>query len=478
MDKKIITRFAPSPTGFLHVGGLRTALYNYLFAKSQNGDFLLRIEDTDQTRKVEGATENLQKVLEKFGLKWDNNPPMIQSERISIYKKFADQLISENKAYYCFCTPERLDEMRKDQQSRGLAPLYDGTCSRLTDEEISSKLNNGIAHVIRFKMPKDGQTVVSDIVRGDVNFKNNLIDDQVILKSDGFPTYHLASVVDDHELKITHVIRGEEWLPSTPKHIALYQAFSWEIPEFAHLPLLLNEDKSKLSKRQGDVAVEDFLAKGYLPEALLNFVLLLGWNPKTDQEIFSFEEMIASFDIDKINKSGAVFNVQKLDWLNSHYIKEKPHEELVKLTIPFLKNEFLLINDEHTSKVIEVEKSRIAKLSDITENISFFFKQPEYNAEDLIWKKSDVQNTIKYLKAIAELLKKHEDKWDTETLENTVKSFIEVNGWKNGDVLWPLRFCLSGKKASPSPFEITAILGKEETLTRINNAINKLEKSH
>ena len=280
MPKSIKTRFAPSPTGWLHVGGLRTALYAYLFAKHNKGEFLLRIEDTDQERKVKGAVENLQEMLKIFRLNWDNEKPMIQSERISVYQKYAEDLIKKDKAYYCFCSKERLDNLRKAQQQKGLPPMYDGHCRDISLQEISDKKLKE-AYVIRFKMPRTGQTEFSDIIRGKVKFDNRLLDDPIILKSDGFPTYHLANVVDDHEMKISHVIRGEEWLPSAPKHLLIYQAFNWPSPEFAHLPLLLNKDKSKLSKRQGDVAVEDYLKKGYLPEALLNFVLLLGWNPKT-----------------------------------------------------------------------------------------------------------------------------------------------------------------------------------------------------
>src|SRR3989344_101310 len=289
MPKSIKTRFAPSPTGWLHVGGLRTALYAYLFAKHNKGEFLLRIEDTDQERKVKGAVENLQEMLKIFRLNWDNEKPMIQSERISVYQKYAEDLIKKDKAYYCFCSKERLDNLRKAQQQKGLPPMYDGHCRDISLQEISDKKLKE-AYVIRFKMPRTGQTEFSDIIRGKVKFDNRLLDDPIILKSDGFPTYHLANVVDDHEMKVTHVIRGEEWLPSTPKHILLYRAFGWQQPQFAHLPLLLNPDKSKLSKRQGNVAVEDYLKKGYLPESLLNFVLLLGWNPKTEQEIFTIEE--------------------------------------------------------------------------------------------------------------------------------------------------------------------------------------------
>ena len=336
MSKKIITRFPPSPTGYLHVGSLRTALYNYLFSKKNKGKFYLRIEDTDQKRKIEGAEENLKKILKEFNINWDNKKVMIQSERINIYKEYAEKLVASDNAYYCFCPKERLDDLRKNQQQKNLPPIYDRYCLNLSKNEIEkNKIQKKF--VIRFKVKTNGITEIKDLVREKVNFDNKILDDPIIIKSDGFPTYHLASVIDDHEMGITHIIRGEEWLPSVPKHIMLYKAFGWNIPEFAHLPLLLNPDRSKLSKRQGDVAVEDYLKKGYLKETLLNFVLLLGWNPGNEKEIFSLNEMIKEFSLEKVHKSGAIFNVQKLDWLNSEYIKKLNPTEFKKLATPFFK---------------------------------------------------------------------------------------------------------------------------------------------
>ncbi|MFA5021971.1 MAG: glutamate--tRNA ligase [Patescibacteria group bacterium] len=475
MTKKIITRFSPSPTGFLHIGGLRTALYGYLFAKKNNGQFLLRIEDTDQSRKVEGATEGLQIVLKKFGLNWDNKKPMIQSERLDVYKKYAEQLVGAGKAYYCFCTPERLEQLRQVQTARKLPPMYDGKCCNLAAKLAEKQIADGRPYVIRFKMPKTGITEFTDLIRGKVSFANNTLDDQIILKSDGFPTYHLASVVDDHEMAISHVIRGEEWLPSTPKHILLYQAFGWAIPEFAHLPLLLNSDRSKLSKRQGDVAVEDYLQKGYLPQALLNFVLLLGWNPGTDQEIFSFSEMIKAFSLDKVNKSGAVFNVQKLDWLNGHYLREKSDAELAKLCQPYFAAAGIQTDLKALEKIVSTEKDRIKKLEDIVPNTQFFFIQPKYEADLLLWKKLTKNEVADNLKSLKEKLSEITDrKWQIKNLEKEIKELIAKKGIGTGDMLWPMRVALSGLKNSPGPFEITWALGKKESLNRIELAINNL----
>jgi len=508
--KKVTTRFAPSPTGFLHVGGLRTALYNYLYAKKHRGKFLLRIEDTDQSRKVEGATENLIKSLKEFGIEPDNKEPVVQSTRLKLYKQAADRLIEENKAYYCFCSKERLEKLRQDQEKNKQAPMYDGLCQKLSAEEVKNNLKSQ-KHTVRFAMPKDGETIFKDLVRGEVKFQNKLIDDQVLLKSDGFPTYHLASVVDDNEMKVTHVIRGEEWLSSTPKHILIYQALGFKIPEFAHLPLLLNQDKSKLSKRQGDVGVEDFLKQGYLPNALLNFILLLGWNPGTTQEIFNLKEMIKNFSIEKVNKAGAIFNTEKLDWLNGQYIRQTPAEELSKLAIPALinsgqlipqfdssevspdltgylgktiiekfkiKNSRRVLSFEDLTKIISIHQDKIKKIDEIPQEIEYVFSENKYDPKILIWKKTSAQNTADNLKNLSVLLNDVDElKWKVENLENEIKKFIADNNFSNGDILFPLRAALTGKPASPGPFEVASILGKATSLTRIKKAINLLEKN-
>lgn len=508
--KKIITRFAPSPTGFLHVGGLRTALYNYIYAKKNKGKFLLRIEDTDQARKVEGAAENLQKMLQIFGLTPDNAQPIIQSQRLELYSQAAEKLIKEGKAYYCFCTKDRLEQLRQDQEKNKQAPRYDGRCKHLSTEEVSKKIEAGDQHVIRFIIPESGQTKFTDLVRGEVSFDNQLIDDQVIIKSDGFPTYHLASVVDDNDMKVTHVIRGEEWLSSTPKHILLYQSLGLKPPQYSHLPLLLNPDKSKLSKRQGDVATEDFLTQGYLPEALLNFILLLGWNPGTEQEIFSMKEMIKEFDLNKVNKAGAIFNTEKLDWLNGQYIRKMSAEHLTKMAIPgFIKARLLTpefstgeANDDLTgylgktivenfkvtissqpigfnqiTKIVKIHQDKIKKISDLNEEIKYIFELDSYLPEILIWKKSSTEQTISNLNKLLTTLKEiKEPNWNELELEATVKNFIATNNYGNGDILFPMRAALTGKKASPGPFEVSSLLGKKESLARIEKAIYLLEK--
>ncbi len=332
-------RFAPSPTGYLHIGGLRTALYNYLFAKNQNGKLILRIEDTDRKRFVEGAVENLIDTLNWAGISFDEGPemsgeytPYLQSERLHIYKELVEKLVLEQKAYYCFCTPERLEQLRTEQQKLKLPQAkYDKRCLHLTKSEITDKLNSNLPYVIRLNIQPDKKVIFNDVIRETVEFDTNNIDDQVLLKSDGYPTYHLANVVDDHLMGITHVIRGEEWLSSTPKHVILYNYFGWEIPIFAHLPLLLNPDKSKLSKRQGDVAVEDYREKGYLKEALINFVALLGWNYGDDKEFYEMNELIEKFSLGRVHKAGAIFNLEKLNWLNYEHLRKKPDSEVLEM---------------------------------------------------------------------------------------------------------------------------------------------------
>ncbi len=508
--KKVITRFAPSPTGFLHVGNLRTALYNYLLAKKHHGKFLLRIEDTDQARKVEGAAENLQLILKKFGLTPDNNSkPLIQSARLAMYQVAAQKLIKETKAYYCFCTKDRLDQLKQEQEKNHQPPRYDRHCRNLSQSEIAAQLTTGTPHVVRFVMPDIGQTTFTDLIRGPVSFENSLIDDQIIIKSDGFPTYHLASVVDDHDMKVTHVIRGEDWLSSTPKHLLLYQALGYQPPKFAHLPLLLNADKSKLSKRQGDVTAEGFLSQGYLPEALLNFILLLGWNPGTDQEIFNLKEMINQFSLEKVNKSGAVFNVQKLDWLNGHYIRAAQAEKITELAIPYLiqsgmiKPEFKAadvnqnvtgylgttinqiyttadnqaISGEQLAAIVDNHRDKLKKMSDIVAEVDYIFQDLPYQTDILLWKKTTPAVAMTNLVKLIELLNQVDPAdWQAVTLEGKVKQFITANGFGNGDILFPMRAAITGKSTSPGPLVAAELLGKDKTLVRLSVAIEKLKK--
>jgi glutamyl-tRNA synthetase len=532
----IKTRFAPSPTGYLHVGGLRTALYCYLFAKKNSGKFALRIEDTDQERFVPGALENLIDTLHWIGITYDEGPerkdpndknseiiekgpvgPYIQSKRTQIYKEQVQKLIDSGHAYHCFCTKERLDEMRERQTAQKLAPMYDRKCLDLPQSEIEEKIKAGEKFVIRQKMPYE-TLKFKDLIRGNVQFDGKTIDDQVLIKSDGFPTYHLANVVDDHFMEITHVIRGEEWLPSTPKHVALYKAFGWNAPEFAHLPLLLNADRSKLSKRQGDVAVEDYIKKAYLREAIINFVVFLGWNPGSgeEQEIFSMEELEKAFSIEKVHKSGAIFNLEKLDWFNWRWKKRFFNEELEKLakeieptvviteprkgqftyTFSDQKNEekfqknrcekLLKICDNFSIKdypdneklmkaLLTVEEKILREPKDIKEHINFYFTPQEYSKELLTHAKMgvDLGQAMISLKAGKEDLEKLSD-WNQKTLQETLMQTVTRLGVKNGQLLWPLRAALSGLEFSPGVFELAWVLGKEETLKRIETAVNKI----
>lgn len=491
---KIRTRFAPSPTGYLHVGSLRTALYSYLFAKQNNGKFILRIEDTDQTRTVEGARENLLNSLQWAGLAPDEGiinkrgkisekgrfGPYMQSKRIKIYQKYAQKLVENGQAYYCFCSAQRLETLRHQQEQNKQPTRYDWHCRHLTEEEIKQKLKAKQPHVIRMKVPENQELEFTDWVRGRLAFNTKDIDDQIIIKSDGYPTYHLASVVDDHSMGISHVIRGEEWLSSTPKHILLYLAFTWPAPEFVHLPLLLNPDKSKLSKRQGDVAVEDYRRRGYLPQALINFVALLGWNPGTDQEIFSLNELIKRFDLTKINKSGAVFDLKKLDWMNGQYLKKMPLAEFAKLAKPFLKEKFTDFDFSAKAKslnaVLALEQERIDRLDQIGEESVFFFNnQLSYHPQLLVWKKSSAQVTKQNLKLLAEQLADcPQTQWTAPKLEARIKKMITDRNLTNGEVLWPMRVALTGQEKSPPPFAVAAILGRQETIERLAAAIKKI----
>lgn len=507
----IRVRFAPSPTGFMHVGNFRGALYNYLFAKKNSGVFILKIEDTDQKRFVEGAVESLIKALDWAELFRDegvftsveikddtttvigskNYPgvmevgeygPYIQSEKLETYKQYAQKLIENNRAYYCFCDSKRLESMRQEQIAKKHPPIYDRHClENLSADEIQKNLESKKPYVIRLKIPKDETMVFSDIIRGEVKFNTNLIDDQVLLKSDGFPTYHLANVIDDHDMRITHVIRGEEWLPSVSKHLLLYRYFGWETPQFAHLPLLLNMDRAKLSKRQSDVAVEDYVKKGYLKEAIINFTALLGWHPGEGetQELFTLEELVKKFDLAHVHKAGAVFDVKKLDWINSQYIKKLSIDDLYDRALEFLEQKEFYQNaspekksTEYIKKVLAIEQERLVKLSEAGEQNQFFFKDPEYDKYLLKWKNASDEDTKKYLSKALETLEKIEEKnWDIENLKNIL---MEAAGEKRGELLWPLRASLTGESKSPSPFETAWVLGKEESLKRIKVALEKL----
>ncbi|MCK4655229.1 MAG: glutamate--tRNA ligase [Candidatus Cloacimonetes bacterium] len=478
MSNEIRVRFAPSPTGYLHMGSLRTALYNYLYAKKTGGKFILRIEDTDQTRYIEGAVENLLNTLKSIGLEYDEGPekggdygPYFQSQRTEIYRKYSNELIEKDAAYYCFCTPDELEKMRKEQIAQGIDARYDGRCRKLSKEEIEENLAKGKPYVIRENLPKEGEIVFYDIVRDRVAIKWETVDDQVLIKSDGFPTYHLANVVDDHLMKITHIIRGEEWLSSVPKHLFLYNAFGWKPPKMCHLPLLLNPDKSKLSKRQGDVAVEDFLAKGYLPEALLNFVALLGWHSKSDEELYSLEKLEQEFSLKRISKSGAVFDIEKLNWMNGHYLRELELGYIsIKARPYFIKAGFEIRDEEQYLQIIDVARNRISILSEVTEISKPFFIEPDFNEEDkmLITEENSQKLYFFWFENLKEI-----ETISVEAVNNLLQRSTEELGIKGKDLYFPLRLALFGSVHGPEFPAIINILGKDETLKRLNNVIKQ-----
>ncbi len=517
--KSVRVRYAPSPTGYLHIGGLRTALYNYLFAKRYKGTFILRIEDTDQARFVEGSIENLVRSLAICGLTTDegvmldadghaiekgSHGPYTQSKRLALYAEHAHRLVSMGAAYYCVCTSERLEEMRAKQMAEKLPTMYDKHCRTLAITR--DVFEASAAKTIRLAVPSDRTVTFHDLIRGQVSFNTSQIDDQVLLKSDGFPTYHLAVVVDDHLMDISHVIRGEEWLPSTPKHVLLYEAFGWTAPDFAHLPLLLNSDRSKLSKRQGDVAVEDYLKKGYLPEALVNFVALLGWNPTADREVYQIAELVDGFDLTKVNMSGAVVNFEKLDWINGMYIREKTPKELVDLALPYLIAAGLVVErtENHEGQktvklyaphagsvikeemdrawlmqVLDLERERLKRLDEVSHGVEYFFKVMDFPTGMLSWKDMTATQVGERLTFLVQLLQGvPEEQWKSVELEALIKEAITKEGLRTGECLWPMRVALSGREASPPPFDIAGILGKKETLHRLTHAITRLQQSH
>lgn len=488
MDKKIRTRFAPSPTGFLHIGGLRTALYSYLIARKLGGENILRIEDTDQKREVEGASEKLVEILNWAGIYFDEGPhkkgkygPYVQSQRLEIYQKHINDLLDKGGAYRCFCSSERLDKMREEQREKKEAPRYDRKCRDLSEEEIKKKLENKENFVIRQALPKEGRVVVKDTLRGDIEFDTKDLDDHVLVKSNGVPTYQFASIVDDCLMKISHVVRGEEWISSFPKNVLLYQAFGWEAPEFIHLPLILNKEGGKLSKRHNDVAVENYRDAGYLPEALINFVALLGWHPKEDEEIINLEEIIKKFEIKDLKISPAVFDTEKLDYFNGYYIRQMDLEDLTQKCKPYLE-EFISKSsdpskktDDYLKKVVSLGQERLKKIADIEDLSHFFFVEDlDYDENLLVWKKLSLEEVRNNLEEIIKVLEKiDENDWKTETLEEKIIAYIKEKEVKVGDYLWPMRVALTGEQKSPGPFEVAWVLGKKISLERIKKAIKK-----
>lgn len=480
MTDTVRTRFAPSPTGYLHVGGLRTALFNFLFARHHGGQFILRIEDTDRSRFVEGAAEKLMASLRWAGLEYDEGPdrpgdvgPYVQSERLSLYQAHVQRLIDGGHAYYCFCTAEELDAMRERQIAQGQPPRYDGTWRDRSEAEVRKNMEAGIPHVVRMKMPLDGETAFTDLVRGPVSFQNGLIDDQVIQKSDGYPTYHLANVVDDHYMGITHVIRGEEWLPSTPKHLQLYRMFGWEAPRMAHLSLLLNPDRSKLSKRQGDVAVEDYIEKGFLPEALVNFVALLGWSPGSEEEFFTLEELVEQFDIERVNKAGAVFDFDKLAWMNGNYIRRLPEDDLVAFLTPFLETGGADVSDpERTRKIIQAVYQGVEKGPDVVDRAALFFQDDMVITDEAALAHLEGGDVATVLTAFLDKVRAL-DSLDSETFRQTMKAVQKETGIK-GAALWkPVRVAITGVESGPELPLVIDIFGKEKVCRVVETVLDR-----
>lgn len=479
---RIRTRYAPSPTGRMHVGNLRTALYAYLIAKHEGGDFLLRIEDTDQGREVEGAVEIIRRTLIDTGLFWDEGPdkpgdcgPYVQSERVKagIYRKYAEELLEKGEAYYCFCTKERLEGLKTVVNGEEILH-YDKHCLSLSPEEVQEKLASGIPYVIRQNNPRSGKTVFHDELYGDVEVENSELDDMVLIKSDGFPTYNFANVVDDHLMRISHVVRGNEYLSSSPKYNRLYEAFGWEVPKYVHCPLITDEQHRKLSKRSGHSSFEDLIEQGFVEEAVLNFVALLGWSPVGEQEIMSLPELVKSFDYKRISKSPAVFDMGKLRWMNSEYIKAMDFERYYKRALPFLRE--TIRRDLDLRRIAEMVKSRIEIFPDIPQQVDFFETLPEYSTElyENRKTKNDTENSLKLLREVLPLLEKQED-FSNDALFSLLSAFGKERGYKTGFIMWPIRIALSGRKMTPAgATEILSVLGKEESLSRLRDGIRRL----
>ena len=476
------TRFAPSPTGRMHVGNLRTALYAYLIAKHEGGKFMLRIEDTDQERFMEGALDIIYRTLAETGLVHDEGPdkdggvgPYVQSERQAqgLYMKYAKKLIEQGDAYYCFCDKERLESLKTEVAGKEIT-VYDKHCLHLSKEEIEANLAAGKPYVIRINMPTEGTTTFHDELYGDITVENNELDDMILIKSDGYPTYNFANVIDDHLMGITHVVRGNEYLSSAPKYNRLYEAFGWEIPKYIHCPLITNEDHQKLSKRCGHSSYEDLLDQGFLTEAIVNFVALLGWSPSSDNEIFSLEELVKEFDYHRISKSPAVFDMVKLRWMNGEYMKKMDDEKFYEMALPYLKE--VITKDLDFHKIAAMVKTRIEVFPDIKDHVDFFEKVPEYETSMYVHKKmkTNEETSLQVLREVQPLLEAQED-FSNDALFEMLSAYAKEHGYKVGYVMWPIRTALSGKQMTPAgATEILEVLGKEESLVRIQAAIDKL----
>ena len=486
MSKKVRTRFAPSPTGRMHVGNLRTALYAYLIAKHEGGDFLLRVEDTDQERFVEGALDIIYRTMEKTGLIHDEGPdkdggygPYVQSERNAsgLYLKYAKQLVEQGDAYYCFCDKERLESLKTQVSEGGVEiSVYDKHCLSLSKEEVEANLAAGKPWVIRLNVPNEGETTFHDEIYGDITVPNAELDDMILIKSDGFPTYNFANVIDDHLMEISHVVRGNEYLSSAPKYNRLYEAFGWEVPVYVHCPLITDENHKKLSKRCGHSSYEDLIEQGYVSEAVVNYVALLGWCPTDNREIFSLEELVEAFDYHHMSKSPAVFDTVKLKWMNGEYLKAMDFDKFYALAEPYLKE--AVTKDYDLKKIATLVKTRIEILPEIKEQVDFFEELPDYDIALYTHKKmkTDPEKSLALLNEVLPVLEAQED-FSNDALFETLKTFATEKGYKVGYVMWPLRTAVSGKQMTPAgATEIMEIIGKEETLKRVRAAIEKLEK--
>ena len=482
--KKVRTRFAPSPTGYMHIGNLRTALFTYLIAKQNDGDFILRIEDTDQERYVEGAVDVIYKTLKDVGLNWDEGPdvggpvgPYIQSERMGMFKKYAVELVEKREAYYCFCDKERLEEVKAIQEASGIMPMYDRHCRNLSKEEVQAKLDAGVPYVIRQKVPLEGEVTFHDALYGDITVDCSTLDDQILIKTDGMPTYNFANVVDDHLMGISHVVRGNEYLASAPKYNLLYKAFGWEIPEYIHVEHIMKDKQHKLSKRDGDASYEDLMQKGYLKEAVINYIALLGWAPKGENEIFSLEELVKEFDIQGLSKSPAIFDPMKLKAINGKYIKALTPEKFAEYAIPYIK-ETVKREDVDLMEITSLLQARTELFTEIPESVDFVDTLPDYDIALYTHKKmkTNPENSLDSLKAVLPVLEAIDEKaWTIENIHDKLFELIAQKEVKNGIILWPLRVAVSGKAFTPGGgIEICHIIGKADSIDRIKKGIEKL----
>lgn len=483
MSKKVRTRFAPSPTGYMHIGNLRTALFEYLIAKHEGGDFILRIEDTDQGRLVEGATDIIYDTLKAVGLQHDEGPdiggdhgPYVQSQRLPMYKRYAEELVELGGAHYCFCSEEEIERQRQEAESLGISFKYDDPCKHISLEEAKARVAAGEPYVIRQTIQNNQETYFDDEVYGRIEVDTDVLDEQILIKSDGFPTYNFANIIDDHQMEITHVVRGNEYLSSTPKYNLIYQSYGWDIPTYVHVPPVMKDAHHKLSKRNGDASFQDLVAKGYLPQAILNYIALLGWSPESDQEIYTLEELVQVFKISRISKSPAIFDIDKLTWMNGVYLRNMSIEEFYALIQPILQT--CIHRDVDRLAVAKILQPRIDILSQIEENVDFIDELPEYDCQMYVHKKmkTTLPIALKALKAARSALEELDDWSSEETIHELLLSLPKQLEMKNGQVLWPIRTAITGKQFTPGgAIELTYILGKEEVLARIDKGIEKLQ---